>query len=437
MGAFAALIGVLAVISPVLAPAAVLGLVFVVAAFRDLALGVALFTTITFLEALPGVASPALGSVKVAGVVLVFAALRRRGTPLMFRDRPALSYLTVVLVFWAVGSSVWAPSVRSAAFETARLALVAILMFVVFAAVREARHARWLIWGYIAGADISALVGLVTTSRQPGRIAGGIGDPNFLAAILVSGLAFVLFTLPSTSRALARWLLGGSALLFAITFVLTESRGGLIALAAMFVTAVAFGGPVRRRALAFALALTAVTVGYYALLASPQALARVTHAGAGSGRTDIWSVAARVVQDHPLAGVGIGNFPVVEASYAADTVDLPNVRAVVDKRPVVHNTYLEVMTELGIVGFVLFGAVLTGSLVVGVRAVRTFVLVGARELELLARGVIVAIVSLLTAFVFLSGEYEKSLWLLLGLSVALDSVARGVRASSGSTRQRV
>jgi hypothetical protein len=31
---------------------------------------------------------------------------------------------------------------------------------------------------------------------------------------------------------------------------------------------------------------------------------------------------------------------------------------------------------------------------------------------------------MLTAFVFLSGEYEKQLWLLLGLAVALHALAR-------------
>jgi O-antigen ligase len=194
----------------------------------------------------------------------------------------------------------------------------------------------------------------------------------------------------------------------------------------MFVAAIVIGGPLRPRAIAFILVLSAVTVGYYAVVAPPQTVARVTHAGGGSGRTDIWSVASRVAAGHPLIGVGVGNFPSVEATYAAGRVNLPQVHEIVDQRPPVHNTYLELVAELGVVGLLAFGAVVVGSLTLGARALRTFVRYGERELEMLARGVIVAIVSLLTAFVFLSGEYEKSLWLLLGLSAALSTVARGV-----------
>jgi hypothetical protein len=62
----APLLGVAAVVSPVAAVAGAAALLFVTVAFYDLAAGVALFATLTFLESLPGVGD-GLGAVKVAG----------------------------------------------------------------------------------------------------------------------------------------------------------------------------------------------------------------------------------------------------------------------------------------------------------------------------------------------------------------------------------
>jgi hypothetical protein len=50
-------------------------------------------------------------------------------------------------------------------------------------------------------------------------------------------------------------------------------------------------------------------------------------------------------------------------------------------------------------------------------------------MELLARGVIVAVLALLAADFFLSDQYSKQLWMLLALGPALLAVSR--RAEKG------
>jgi O-antigen ligase len=105
-------------------------------------------------------------------------------------------------------------------------------------------------------------------------------------------------------------------------------------------------------------------------------------------------------------------------------VNLPDVRLIVDTPKVAHNTYIGVWADLGVVGLVLFAAVVLASLGLSRRAALLFARAGDTDLELLSRAVVIALIGMLTAFVFLSGEYEKQLWLLLGLSIALHALAR-------------
>ena len=106
----AAALGIAAILSPLAAVVLAGALLFTAVAFHDLAAGVALFTVLTFLETLPGVAGSGVGAVKVAGLVLVFSALRHIGTPFLLREHPGLAFAAVAFATWAVRpvtASVW------------------------------------------------------------------------------------------------------------------------------------------------------------------------------------------------------------------------------------------------------------------------------------------------------------------------------------------
>jgi O-antigen ligase len=421
----APVLGAAAVVSPLAALAGTAALLFVVLAFYDLAAGVALFASFTFLETLPAGADGGLGIVKVGGFVLVLAAVRRSGTPFLLRELPGVAFVATFLAGWALASSLWARDAGHAAGEGLRLLLDVLLIFVVFAAVQRARDARLVVWGYLAGGIAAALLGLATPSEDFGsRLAGGLGEPNFLAATLIPAFVFSVFALGWTSRAAHRWLAAGCALVFLLAILLTQSRGGLVALAVTFAVALLFAGPVRRYWLGLAALAVPVGLAYYVALASPEALQRVLNPGGGTGRADLWSVASDVASDHPVLGVGAGNFPLVAPEYSTAPINLPSAHLVVDTPKVAHNTYLGVLADLGLVGLIAFVAVVLGALLLARRSALAFARLGQIELELLSRAVFVGLVGMLAAFVFLSGEYEKQLWLLLGLAVALHGLAR-------------
>jgi O-antigen ligase len=318
-----------------------------------------------------------------------------------------------------------------------RLALGVVFLFVVYGAIREREHVRWLAYAFIAGALITSLVGVVgiaAAGSESGRLVGGVGNANELAAILVPALALAGFALASGQSRRSQALLGLS--LVGLTFALlsTASRGGLVALAVSLATAVIFGGSFRIHIVAVLAAVVGLGVVYYGFVASPAVRDRLVHFSAegGSGRTDLWAVAISVVTDRPVLGVGAGNFPIVEPVYAAETINLRQVRFIVDTPKVAHNTYLGIQAELGTPGLIAFLLLVGAAIASTLRAISAALAAGDRELEFLGRGVLVALVGFLAAATFGSFEYDKQLWLFLGLAAAMSAVVSRSTRSQGA-----
>ena len=104
---------------------------------------------------------------------------------------------------------------------------------------------------------------------------------------------------------------------------------------------------------------------------------------------------------------------------------------IVDHPKVTHNIYLQLLSELGVIGLGLFLALIVTCLGCVLRAARTFRREGAATMELLSRGLFIALAALLVADFFSSALYSKQLYLLLAMGPALLAMASPRRASSG------
>jgi hypothetical protein len=83
-----------------------------------------------------------------------------------------------------------------------------------------------------------------------------------------------------------------------------------------------------------------------------------------------------------------------------------------------------VLAELGIVGASLFVAIIGFSLLCILKAARIFERLGETALELLSRALLVSLCGVLAADFFISEEFSKQLWLLVGLGPAMLGIAR-------------
>ncbi|GEM47605.1 O-antigen ligase family protein [Deinococcus cellulosilyticus] len=77
-------------------------------------------------------------------------------------------------------------------------------------------------------------------------------------------------------------------------------------------------------------------------------------------RQHVWSYGIRVWQDHPIVGVGIGQFGVVSPNYRRDS---SQTKTPIDQKYVnyTHNDILQIGSELGVVGVILFLLLLLAS----------------------------------------------------------------------------
>ena len=429
-------IGLLAGVNPGYALLAAGGVSFAVLVFWSLTAGFVLFTALSFLDVLNGNSS--FSGTKVIGLVLFVSWLARlsvrRGSDLarFISENTTLVAGLVAMLGWCFLSFAWAQSPSAALGGTGRYALNMLLLPIAFAAVSERRHVVWVIAAFVLGAVVSSAYGLVHPVSQGntnyGRLTGLNGDANAEATVLAAAIP-MLISLFGVIRHSARLQLAalGALLLLFIGLVQTLSREGLLALAAVLVGAVVFGGRWRRHA-AILLAIGATaTVGYYTVVAPLTARQRVTAADT-SGRTSLWTVAWRVTEAHPVLGVGNDNFQLVERKYINRPGAITAARYIVVQPKAAHNTFLEALADLGIPGLVTLLWVLAAAVGSAIRAAWTFERLKDVEMELMTRGVLLALIAVLTTAFFVSSQYAKYLWLLIALCPVMLAQAR--RAAS-------
>ena len=440
-------IGVLAGYDPKLAIAAAIGLAFVVVAIADLAVGVAIFGTITYLELAPiAGGGPAVSFAKLAGLTLAISWLATMASHggrgrLFFTSHPAMSVGLIFFIVWGGLSSLWAEDPGETYGAVGRFALNAALLPIIYTALRRPKHVRWVAIGIVVGAGMAAAYGVIaapsaaeaaasaTAAGDLNRISGTIGDPNLLASVLIVGvvMALSLSLDPSRSAPLRLGSVGVSLLSLSAIFA-TASRGGIVALAAALIAAVFLAGQRRGRMIFTATSVVVVAVGYFAVFASPAQVERLSIADGGAGRTDIWKVGWRMVEAEPIHGVGVGNFPVSSVHYLlVEPGAIERSEFIVDRPAVAHNMYLEVLAELGIPGLVFFLTFILIGLWCAIKAGRLFTEMGEEGLALIANGIAVGLISTLAADFFLSNAVGKLLWLLVALGPAVLSVATAMR----------
>ncbi len=151
--------------------------------------------------------------------------------------------------------------------------------------------------------------------------------------------------------------------LMAVALIMTNSRGGLISLFAELLFLVATMGLRRRHrkkhesrlrpwmrsaAVKAGLALTLIVImfGGVVLLGGEEALTRIVGSvntdDPTTGRAHFWSVTVDIIKTHPLLGIGLGAFGVVYTGY--------DTRNGIYRLEQVHNDYLQVLSDAGIIG---------------------------------------------------------------------------------------
>lgn len=423
----APLIAWLAATVPVLAVGLVAGVAYAWLAFVSRTTALALLIAASLCEGVPAVNL----AVKVGALVVTaswFVDLFAAGE----RERPRLlttptDYLMLAFLAWITLSLLWAVDVSAAAGDLWRWWSLALLFFICKDEVARRGAGTTLLAALYWGAVASVLIGALLPGIVPildrgafveGRLRGGIGDPNFTAAFTLMGLALAGVLIARQRNPVLKLCYALGVPILAFGLVATQSRGGLIG--AAVVAVVAFLVLKEQRARLLTVVALCLSVMALYLVSVPSGWERLTRTDdGGNGRSSLWTVAWRVAEDHPLLGVGLNNFPAVAADYTRAPGQLTFVNLIVDSPHFVHNTYLQVLTELGVVGFALFIA-FVGSALLRLRR-RLIAARAQRDRRAVAdlSAVSIALVGLLATFTFVSGALDKRLWVLLALATVL------------------
>ena len=267
---------------------------------------------------------------------------------------------------------------------------------------------------FVLSCTVAATVAFVGFFIQGGgRASGPMADANDFAFYLTCAVPFATLLWRRGGR--LRWFYAVASVTLVVTILTTFSRGAIVGLCVMFVIALVMGLIKVRMLVVGAIVLTVAVIAV--LVCAPTLVAKSLHEksyvahGNVTSRYASWTIAAEMTADNPLLGVGPGGFSVLFDKYAVGIPDAIHL-------DVAHEMYLDVSSQLGILGL---GAFLT-MLISGVAGARRALRSAATYAT--AAAVCLSFAGTLIAASFLSEQYYLPIWLLAACGATLDPIRR-------------
>jgi hypothetical protein len=323
----------------------------------------------------------------------------------------------ILLLCWAGLSTVWSVYRDVSVSSLTTLVQLGGLAMLTADLASSPRRVAGLLGTFLAGCLALSLLGLFVPSLRAGGPLMTLENTgakwfSFCAgAVVLAGLVLL------GSRGIPRWLsrtaiaaVGGNVL----AVVLAGERGTFVALALTLVVLGLIEGGRMRAVCLFAATVTVVGItssflaeraGLPSDIAGRYRVEEMARTG-GTGRTRIWGNALALFMRSPLVGSGLSTF------HEPDPYRDPRFMSA-------HNDLLGIAVDLGVVGALLYLAVMGSAIVRPLRVRSKMSLSQSRVLPLVVSALMMYLAgSGLTSRFF----YAKAFWLLLGLSYAVTRV---------------
>lgn len=378
---------------------------------------VELYTAIFAVELFGGLA---LTSTRVLGLIVSMAWLARI---MVMRQRIiGIKNGTYVLLFLL---SVALSSIAACDQEIVFVKVQTFIQLIVFYflcvnLINGEKMLRRVLWVFVLFTGLSAILGVLQyfgiifggmgTWEGAVRVAAGARGSDTFSTCLFTGMFITIGLLLGEKAKIAKIVLPPIIPLIIAASIFTFSRGGAVAF---------LGGllyftirqkkrikPIIMMLLLVLLVIPFIPEVYRSRLSpsyaatDPSVLNRIY---ASKAALKIWL-------HNPLTGVGIGNFRVHGIKY---------MPLGFKSHMVTHNTYAEVLAELGILGFVFFTAIIYRTL----KSMRSYsdrmATEGKWEMRKICLGLEIGFVTFLVGNIFLSNMDLKYFWFLFALGAAL------------------
>ncbi len=334
-----------------------------------------------------------------------------------------------LFILAALNSTLLAHDMAAALIELGAFLKVLLVILLIVHLVRTPEQLRTTAYVVFAGAVCTIVLGMLaiaTGFESAGenfiagvrvmRFTGAHVDPNKAAAYMCTAVPLGLFALRHCESRILRvgFIVGTVALVVAV--FATFSRGAIVSMTAVLVGMSIYEVRSRRSFAVFALVLTTGIV-----LAPRYYWARLTGlSSAFENTTQDWSVYTRMLAlrtawemflNHPLTGVGLGNFLTASASQLF-------------VRIVVHNTYIEILTATGILGLLWFLGIIGSGVRDAVAGARQRWVSQPAWMRALSYYTALSALSIGLSAVFLSMPFRYPLWVPVAMGLVVGGLLR-------------
>lgn len=254
-------------------------------------------------------------------------------------------YAAAVFVYLFV-SVIWSHWLWVSFWVACTLSLIP-MAFLIFSDKRLGNYRRYFLKAFVAIALFNAVLVIAMTIFYVRRTGGLFADANLAANLFLVATLVVLGRITSREKGvmIGEWLalfILGSAIFFA------QSRAALLLLALCFVAIVVLLGKTHAKTIVGS--VVTLALGYFfsefALSAGiSQSVSPLSRTESYGYRVDLWLASVRILIDYPWFGSGLGSFSLL----------YPAVREPTEVGSVgffAHNDLLQLLLELGVVGFV-------------------------------------------------------------------------------------
>ena len=332
----------------------------------------------------------------------------------------AIKFLLALLfqMVLTIPFAIWRGGAADTVFNKfSKTVITAILVSLVVVSLRQLRQ---LLWIQTSAVVVISVAAVLLRHQRDGRLEGfGYGvlqNSNDLALnIAIVFPVCVAFMLHARGLKKAVWIIAMALMLVAVE--MTYSRGGLLALIICGgISLYEYGIKGKRRYLIGITVLIAV-IGLGIVAASSTYRARVESIVLGNieGSHDKNSRDARlgllkksivVSAEHPIFGVGPGNFKILDSGWV-----------------VAHNTYTELSAEAGVLSLVFFLLALRAALKNIAEAKRSERYQGDPDFRLFTQALFAGMAGLIVGGCFGSLEYNLYPFVMIGYTCALVRLA--------------
>ena len=277
-----------------------------------------------------------------------------------------------------------------------------------------------LVAAHIIIAALNPAVFSPTDTRVGTNSGSFLGDGNDFSLSINICIPLCLFLMAESKRKIFSLFWGAGLLALVFCVIATQSRGGIIGLAAVGVYYWLKSPKKLQTAAAFVLVVAIVVANAPASFFDRMRTISDTEEGSTRGRIDAWKLGVQMAVGNPLLGVGAGHFPLGYGTLRA-------AQGTPGRWLTAHSIYFLVLGELGLPGIAVLLSLVFGNLVANRRLLRE---VGQLppDQAATARNALAATSAAMMAFAvggaFLSAAYYPHLYVLAGMLTASRHIVR-------------